>query len=1014
LAADHQLDGKPLRNAELLQRLERSRRWVKQVCLDLSEASHLQQSVSPTAEWLLDNEYILESNSCDVGLNLPWPYYRQLPALAAAPDRGLPRIYGLARELAADTDLSLYEDNTLEFIHAYQSIAPLSIGELWAVPQMLRVVLIESISQLAGRALKELQEQEIADLWANRLIAANRRDPNKLFSIMAELTDTYPHPSLYFASQLINHLYDEGAAMAPVQSWLERTFQKPINDLIVNVSSRQAKDQMSIANAFTSLRQLALLDWKNCFERLSRTEQILRQDPAGIYPQMDFATRNRYRRAIEDLKRGSGLKEEHIAQQALDLAMEARPNSETEERLSHIGTYLIGEKRKDMARWIRGCETLRFRALHWAYCHPLAFYLLGLAFFSTAFIVLSVWLGLSTHSVGIRLLIAALLLIPVSQLAIEVWGTLIMRFFPSLALPKMDFRESGIPEACRTLVVVPMMLSDPETIKTEAEKLEIRYLANQDANLLFGLYSDFTDADAAHCAADAELLNHAKECIETLNQRYGGDHFFLFHRQRTWCVSEQKYMGWERKRGKLEELNDLIVGTRSRQAEHLVYVGDPDRLSDVRFVITLDSDTQLPADTARRMIETLAHPLNRACIDSTGHVQSGYTIIQPRVSPSLPSTSGSPFSRLFSDPVGIDPYTHTVSDVYQDLAGEGSYHGKGIYEVRTFSRALSCRFPEGRLLSHDLIEGAHVRVGLASDIELYDEFPQDYKSYAKRQHRWIRGDWQIADWILPRVPLPDGGRGPNPLSWFDRWKIFDNLRRSLLPTASMVVLIAAWLISSRAGWTAGIAVAAQLFFHSLVQPLTWATTRQGLKGASPTKAAHDLLRMVVEAALLPYQAWLAMDAIIRVWYRRCISHRGLLEWTLAPAIQGNPRTASTMFVVFMGLISAFSVLVGWAVMYGRPAALGAAVPWLILWFLAPIIGWLLNRRPSVKLPHSRLPEKDLKFLRQIARYTWRYFSDFVNEQTSWLPPVNNHLWTPLRLVVIAQQALSDLPVISYL
>jgi len=435
--------------------------------------------------------------------------------LAVAPNRGLPRIYGLARELAADTDLSLHEENILDFIDAYQSIAPLSIGELWAVPQMLRIVLIESIGQLASRALTELQEQEIADLWANRLISANRRDPNQLFSIMAELTDTCPDPSLYFASQLINHLYDEGGALAPAQSWLERTFQKPINDLIVNVSSRQAMDQMSIANAFTSLRQLALLDWKKCFERLSRTEQILRQDPAGIYPQMDFATRNRYRQAIEDLQRGSDLKEEQIAQHALDLAMEASPAAAADERDSHIGTYLIGEKRADLAQRIRCCESLRFRALHWAYRHHAAVYFLGLAFFSAVFTGLFVGLGLGTHSVGIQILMAALLLVPVSQLAIEVWSTLIMRFFPSLALPKMDFRESGIPDACRTLVVVPMMLSDQEAIKAEAEKLEIRYLANQDANLLFGLYSDFEDADAAHCAADAELIKHATECIET-------------------------------------------------------------------------------------------------------------------------------------------------------------------------------------------------------------------------------------------------------------------------------------------------------------------------------------------------------------------------------------------------------------------------------------------------------------------------------------------------------------------
>jgi len=329
----------------------------------------------------------------------------------------------------------------------------------------------------------------------------------------------------------------------------------------------------------------------------------------------------------------------------------------------------------------------------------------------------------------------------------------------------MNFEVSGIPDAFRTLIVVPVLMGDAETIRAEVENLEIRYLANKEGNLLFSLFTDYTDSDQAHREDDERLLQTATESLEALNHRYGGKRFFLFHRDRTWSESEQKFIGWERKRGKIEELNRLIDGTRPEDADRLVYVGDPDHLSKVRFVITLDSDTQLPLGTARRMIETLAHPLNRPRFDAAGRIMAGsYTIVQPRVSPTLPSTSASPFSRLFAEAVGIDPYTKAVSDVNQDLAGEGSYHGKGIYDVRAFSRALSGRFPEEWLLSHDLIEGAHVRVGLASDIELYDEFPQSYLSYTRRQHRWIRGDWQIADWILPWVPEPGGRRAPNPLS----------------------------------------------------------------------------------------------------------------------------------------------------------------------------------------------------------------------------------------------------------
>ncbi|MGA9121465.1 MAG: glucoamylase family protein [Bacteroidota bacterium] len=911
-----------------------------------------------------------------------------MPALTSEPDLNLPRIYGLARELVSHSDLRLDQENILAFLEAYQSEALLSIGELWAVPQMLRTALMEGIQQIAGRTQTELRERGIANFWANRLMAVNRRDQQKIFPILAELTQTQPDPSPYFASQLIEYLYDEEAALAPVQSWLERKFQKSLTDLTMREKNRQTKDQISIGNAFSSLRQLDLLDWKVYFEQLCRVESLLRQDPAGIYPHMDFKTRDRCRRAIENLHRGSDLAEVEVAQRVLDLATRAADDPVADEQSRHVGTYLIGEMRGALSRMIGCRESLRFRALRWTYRHHSFVYFTGLGSLSVALVSLIVLTGLHSERPGFQLLTALLLLLPASQLSLEVMNYLVMRLLPPRTLPKMDYRVSGVPDAYRTLVVIPMMLTDLETIKDEADKLEIRYLANKEDNLLFGLFSDYVDAMQVHCEADDSLLRAAKSCIETLNQRYGGNRFFLLHRDRKWSESEQKFIGWERKRGKLEELNALIDGTRPNESQSLVHVGNPDQLSAVRYVITLDSDTQLPNGTARRLIETLSHPLNQARIDDSGRIVSGYTIIQPRVSPSLPSMSGSPFSRLFSDPIGIDPYTNAVSDVNQDLAGEGSYIGKGIYDVRVFSRVLAGRFPEALLLSHDLIEGAHVRVGLASDIELYDEFPQDYLSYVKRAHRWIRGDWQIADWIFPRVPRRDGGRTPNTLSWFDRWKIFDNLRRSVLPLSSLALLFTSWLISSQVGWIATVVVTTQLFFHSLAQPFTWATSPSGFKGVSITKLTHDLLRVVIEAALLPYQAWLALDAIGRVLYRRHISHRGLLQWISAQAMQGDAQAKVPMLLLSISLASLYSVIVGWGVQLWGAANLPIASPWLVLWFLSPAIGWVLNLRPQAKQPQSLLRERDRKFLRVVARRTWRYFSDFVNEGTSWLPPDN--------------------------
>jgi cyclic beta-1,2-glucan synthetase len=992
LARDHQLGPNPRRNIKLLKRLAQTWQWIHRVCLDLSEATLLEQTTPSTADWLLDNEYIVESNVREVQLNLPRRYYQQLPTLTNGPYRGLPRIYGLAAELVSHAGSRLDKENILAFIKAYQSVNALSIGELWAFPQMLRMALIEGILHLAERALTELREREIADFWANRLIAASRRDPTQPFSILAilaELAESQPNPSPYLSLQLIDNLYDYESALVPVRSWLEGIFRKSMGELNLRERNRQTKDLISMGNAFTSLRHLSLLDWRELFEELNHVELLLRQDPSGVYPTMDFDTRDRYRQAIEELARSSGQTEEGVAQRAIELATQAAQATTRDDRLIHVGTYLIGSGRQELARLIQCREALRFRTLQWIYRHHFAVYVLGLSFFSSVFISLTLMFGLRGATPGIILLFVLLLSIPASQLAFGAVNYLITRLLPPRALPKMDFEKSGIPDEFRTLVVVPMLLLDAETIRAEVEKLEIRFLANKENNLLFGLFSDYKDYQHEHAEEDTDLLKTAIEGIEALNRRYGGERFFLFHRERRWCETERKFIGWERKRGKLEELNRLLAGTRPEDAGQLVYVGSPDHLSNVRFVITLDTDTQLPVGTGRRLIETLSHPLNRPRFDAAGKIIAGsYTIIQPRIIPSLPSASASPFTRLFSDAVGIDPYTKAIPDVNQDLAGEGSYLGKGIYDVRAFSHVLSGGFPEQRLLSHDLIEGAHVRVGLASDIELYDEFPQDYLCYVARQHRWIRGDWQVADWILPRVPLPGGRRGPNLISGFDRWKVFDNLRRSLIPTVSLSLLIASWFTSHQIAWIASLLVAMPLLFHPLMQPITWATTKRGLKSFSLAKVSHDLLRAIVEAALLPHQAWLALDAIVRFWYRRLISHRRLLEWTSTQQMQSDAPKQRRRFVTLLGLVSIFSVLAGVAVRSSMPANLLAVGPWLVLWFLSPLIGWVLTLRPQAKHQLPLLSKKDLQFLREVARRTWRYFSDFVGDDTSWLPPDN--------------------------
>ncbi|HOI43427.1 MAG TPA: hypothetical protein PK523_10825, partial [Elusimicrobiales bacterium] len=635
LAGKHRLADRTPRDPELLRRLGRGLGLFRQACRELAAAYRVKQSPPLTSEWLLDNDYIFESNARDVRLNMPWRFYRQLPALSGGPDRGLPRIYGLARELSARSDLHLDRENILSYIRAYQSVTPLSIGELWAVPQMLRTALLENIQRLTLKAVSELREGELADFWANRLITATRRDPDQLYAILAELTETHRRPGHYFALELLDYLHDEESVLTPVRAWLERSFGGSLAELNQRGKTGRARDQISIGNAFNSLRLLSLLDWKDCFEELSVVENALRQDPAGVYPGMDFATRDRYRRAVEDLHRGSGRPQEEVAEAAVAMARSAAEGPDMEPGADHVGLYLIGDKRTELARDLGCREALRFRALQWIYRNHTAVYFAGVLSLTAALTLLSLRLGLAGGApAGLIAAAVLLLLVPASQMALELFNYLVMRLLPPRTLPKMDFRTPGVPDDCRTLVVVPMMLLDRATIDAEAEKLEVRYLANRENNLLFALYSDYRDAAQPHCETDAPLLAAAARRIEELNRRHGDGRFFLFHRERRWSECEQKFIGWERKRGKLEELNGLLDGTRPGAAE-LVRVGDPAALSDIRFVITLDSDTQLPHDAARRMIETLAHPLNRARLDGAGRVVSGYGLIQPRVSPSL-------------------------------------------------------------------------------------------------------------------------------------------------------------------------------------------------------------------------------------------------------------------------------------------------------------------------------------------------------------------------------------------
>jgi cyclic beta-1,2-glucan synthetase len=983
LASVHRLATGTHSRQRLLRKLRESTEVLETARHDLSEAAELEQRITPSAEWLLDNAYVIQGHILDIRRNLPRKYEKDLPALVRAPAPQQLRIQVLAEELIKHTDARLTPSNIADFLTAYQTVSPLTIGELWAFPILLRFVLVEELKERAIQVNRRQYDRELADFWANRLLNAARRDPNRLLSVLADLAREQSNAAPHFAVRLIGHLYDEEAALAPVQRWLERQHQASPQEIIRQEQARQAAYQVSIANAIGSLRQLAQMDWRDTFEAVSVVESTLRQDPAGVYADSDFATRDRCRRRVEKLSLYSKKSELQVAQQAIEMAHRASGTDHKQQ--CHVGYFLLAQGQASLEGELRCRLPVLVRIHRWVERHAVFLFLEGVGLLTGAFVILA-WLltRATSNSFWPSLLVACIAVLPASELSVQLIQMLVSRTFRPRVLPKLSFRN-GIPEEYRTLVAVPMMLLTQESVQQEVEKLEIRYLANPDPNLCFALVSDFTDTPKSQMPEDLDLLDIAIRGIEQLNQKYKPGRFFLFHRSRRFSRTQQCWMGWERKRGKIEELNAYLNG---QGPPDFLLVGDPSNLGQISFVITLDTDTQLPHDAARRLVETIAHPLNRPRLSSEHRlVAQGYTIIQPRVSITLPSATATPFTRLFSDSNGSDPYSSAVSDFYQDLFGEGIFHGKGIFDSKVFHQVLAGRFPEETLLSHDLIEGAYVRVGYASDIELFEQFPVNYQSYMKRQHRWIRGDWQIASWTLPSVPGSAGVRVPNPLSLINRWKILDNLRRSLVPVASVSLLLANWLLLPRAlVWSVmvGLMLTAPLL-ESLASMLV--ERFRGTRGLWSLQL-RTFFKILVTTALLPHQALFAMDAIVRVIYRCLFSRRQLLEWESAQVAHWQAKSGLSRFVTHMLFVTLGTGILT-IILHRRDfVAWAAAAPFLMLWLLSPAIAnWMNGHKRTRRRP--RLFPDDRRFLRQVACQTWRYFDDFVGPQTHWLPPDNS-------------------------
>ncbi|MET0681857.1 MAG: glucoamylase family protein [Casimicrobiaceae bacterium] len=1029
LAATHRLA--PGRAPDrLLTRLAENERILIDVCDLLTSAVTANRRITPAAEWLLDNFYLIEEQIRTAKRHLPKGYSRELPRLAHGPSAKLPRVYDLAFEAISHGDGRVDADTLSRFVAAYQTVTPLKVGELWAIPIMLRLAMIENLRRVGARIAAGTLERNQAAEWADQMMEIAVHDPKSLILVIADMARSTPPMVSSFVAELARRLQGQSAALALPLTWIEQCLSEAglsIEQLVHAETQEQAGVQVSISNTIGGLRFLGAMDWREFVESMSVVETKLREDPGGLYGRMDFATRDRYRHVVEEIAKRSHLSESEVARKAIQLAHEGAAGTAgkngDDDRAAHVGFYLIDKGRPHLERVAEMRHSLSAALRGIGRRTPLLLYLGAIVAMTVG--LTAILLAEAQGDVlagGLGAIVGIVLLLGASQLAVGMANWLTTLLVTPRPLPRMDFSK-GLPPQWSTLVVVPTLLTSAEDIESLVEALEVRFLANQDANLHFGLLTDFVDASAETLPEDEPLLELARKGIEDLNAKYGsaadadpddaaGDRFFLFHRPRRWNAQEKVWMGHERKRGKLGDLNALLRGAGKDRFS--LIVGRTAPLSNVKFVIALDTDTQLPRDAARQFVGVMAHPLNRARFGAHGRrnadkmVTAGYGILQPRVGISLPGANRSWYARLHGGDPGIDPYTRAVSDVYQDAFHEGSFIGKGIYDVDAFEQALNDRFPENRILSHDLIEGCYARSGLLSDAPLYEEYPSTYSADMSRRHRWIRGDWQLAGWLLPLVPGPGRRRLRNPLSALSRWKLFDNLRRSLVPAALTLVLLLGWTVLPHA-WLWTLAVLAVLLLPSacafVVQLSTKADDvlpKQHL-AATASVAGRDAAQTALTLAFLPYEATVNLDAIVRTSWRMLVTHRRLLEWN--PSAMEDPdrhrgedtleRHGLAASVGSMWIAPVIATAETILLAASDSVALATAAPILLLWFVSPAIAWWVSRPLARR--EARLATEQILFLRTLARRTWAFFETFVGPDDQWLPP-DNQQEHPIALV----------------
>lgn len=985
IAKYHRIYPEPKSLKSLVNKLDENFIKISQAYKRLSNDAKEKRSLSPASEWLLDNFYKVEEQVKDVRLNLLKDRFLKLYTIRSGLFKGYPRAYAILIDYISHTDGKIDEESLVRFIKAYQQQKVLSISEIWSISLMARIALIKNIAIVCEKIMINQDEWQKAEELA-------KEEPNKIIKKLKHFMEYADSISPCFVEHLLRQLRRMEAETGDIVSYIESKlseFNSSIKELLDEEHQEQAARKISIGNSITSLNTVSSLDWNDIFEFINVVEGTLRSDPIGAYPHMDFESRDYYRIQIEKLSAEIKRSETKIAKVAIDLAAE-KYECGSRDKTAHVGYYILEEGRNQLL------ERLDVKGYKNTGDRNLSYYLLPIAFIAVGG---SLLFGLITHRLldnyVFTVIGTLLLIIPFSDVAVHLVNYLFLKLNPPKLLPKMEFKE-GIGPKNRTFVVVPTLLPNEERVKELIEQLEIHYLANKDENLYFALVGDFKDYKLQDEKNDQKIVEAALNGIKSLNDKYREENrFSLFLRKRLYNENEKKWMGWERKRGALVEFNNLVLG--SKKTSFNVVSNYPNE--EFKYIITLDADTNLPIGSAKKLVGIISHPLHQAVLDETKNiVKEGYGIIQPRIGVSLESANRTFFTKVFAGQGGIDAYTTASSDIYQDLFSHGIFTGKGIYNLQIFAELLHDAIPENAILSHDLLEGSYLRTGLATDVELIDGYPAKFSSYIMRLHRWVRGDWQLLPWLFGKVKNKDNNIVKNPLSSLSKWKIIDNLRRSLVLICLFAFLIAALLLTTDETWAAIALAVGILFFPALLNTFEYLKVGQTQKGFGENNVNkfYGVTALWYQVAFnfifLPYQFYMLCNAILKTIYRVYFTKSNMLEWVTAADQELSLQNDLTSYYKRMKMAVILSMLSFTLVLLIAPKNLTYALPMTLLWLASPYFAYTISQERTQQ--QQELTGEDMEFLRRLARKTWGYYDEFANEFNNYLPPDNYQVYPP--------------------